>query len=430
MTPRRCSGLILRDGGRLLDPGFESLVLQHLADTVEALGHPEEADAHRQRASVLLGNHEDTFISLQARGKLLQQERRDAEAYKVFEQGLALVPAVEKAVQVTFMGHLALSSFNAGLLSDSLCWAKAVVEADPHARLSDSMRRLTASAWRSLGRLDEAEHELRLAIELASSANNRSQALALLAGVELAKGDLAAAERNAREAETLDPGKNGVPWIVLSQVEAMRGRFDEAIAAHERAAAIEHSHRPSQNRFVGASMQREIAGLQAQAGRLDLALELIRESEPEQARDRKHKVLHDAMAAFVHALRQDRAAAMACIASAEAGREAVVQDVKAQRTVLLELGRAALEIDETEQAETFFRSCLASDPSPVSLPMIRYYLASCRRRLGDAEGGRQCDRLAASSSFGTLHERLARERLDADAASAPEHKTSHPRIEA
>jgi tetratricopeptide (TPR) repeat protein len=89
---------IIRDGERQLDPAFESLVWHHLADTVKAAGHPEEANADRDRAARLLDKVPETFSSLQARGKMLKQQRRYAEAYEAFERGLELVPAGEEAL--------------------------------------------------------------------------------------------------------------------------------------------------------------------------------------------------------------------------------------------------------------------------------------------------------------------------------------------
>jgi tetratricopeptide (TPR) repeat protein len=405
---------ILRDGAGDLDIAFESLVWHHLADTAEALGHPEEADAERDRATRLLDRAGNTFLSLQAQGKMLAHEHRDAEAYEAFERGLALVPAGEKALQVTFMAQLVLSSFNAGRLTDTLRWADEALGADPQGPVSEPIRRMAAFALRGLGRLDEADSHLRLAIEMASSASNQAKALALLSGIELARGDLEGAERSAGKALGLHSEGNAVPWVTLSQVEMIRGSFDAAIAAKQRASIMEISHRPSSNRHTAAVFQREIAGLHAESGRLDLALELIREAELELAQDRRQKVHLDAQAAVVHALRQERDLALARIHSADAGRKLFPENVRYQRQVLLPIGRAALEIELPEQAEVFLRSCLALEPAPVTVPQVLYYLASCRRCLGDVEGGRALDRSAASSHFGTLHERMARERLETE----------------
>jgi hypothetical protein len=45
-------------------------------------------------------------------------------------------------------------------------------------------------------------------------------------------------------------------------------------------------------------------------------------------------------------------------------------------------------------------------------------LGSCRRQLGDEAGGRECDAMAASTHFGSVWERRARERLAAEGVTA------------
>jgi tetratricopeptide (TPR) repeat protein len=408
---------ILSDGGDRLDPGFESLVRQKLADTVEALGSPEEADAERILATDLLKSGKDSFLSLLAIGKLLDQRRRHEEAYASFERGLRLVPAQQQGVQITLMRHLMMSAFQAGRLTDTIHWAKAVLQADPRGRFISSTLRMAGIAFHELGQLDEAEPWLNDALQGASSPRDRSQALGLLANIELARGRLARAEQTAREAHQLNPDSHPGPWVTLARVEEMRGNFDQAIALRERAGAIEIGPIPASNRHVAAALQCDLAGLHAETGRLDLALELIQKAELELADGRKQKPRCDAQAALIHALRGEREEATSRMAAAEEGCMQQPQEVRTHRIVLLLLGRAALAINEPEQARKCLQMCLELDPPPVGRPMILYHLAECRRRQGDLEAGAALDREAAASRFGTLHERLARSRLES--AGAP-----------
>ena len=77
---------ILEDTGMELDPGFESTIRQHLADTIEALGRREEAAAERKRAAAPLGAGRETTLSLQSRGKLLDRQHRYDEAVAAYER--------------------------------------------------------------------------------------------------------------------------------------------------------------------------------------------------------------------------------------------------------------------------------------------------------------------------------------------------------
>jgi tetratricopeptide (TPR) repeat protein len=203
---------------------------------------------------------------------------------------------------------------------------------------------------------------------------------------------------------------------VLGTIAMERGHLDQAIVAFERAAAINEGYLPVSNRRVAAVIQRSTAPLQAELGRGDLALDLIRQAELELAGDIKLTVITGVLAALVHALRNERDLALARIA-AEEGRKKVPEDRTTQRSFFYYLSRAALLIDEPEQAETWLRAYLELKLDPLYRPYSYYHLAECRRRLGNAVGGREFDNRAASTQFGTRCGSLARERLAAVGAT-------------
>ncbi len=119
-------------------------------------------------------------------------------------------------------------------------------------------------------------------------------------------------------------------------------------------------------------------------------------------------------AALVLAVAGRHDEAMDRIRLADDGRRGIPEDGSAQRGRCYLLGRAALLIGDPELAEAFLREYRDRGAQPVFQPYLWYHLAECRRRLGDETGGRELDRKAASGSFGTLWEQLARERLAAD----------------
>jgi tetratricopeptide (TPR) repeat protein len=396
-----------------LDAGFESTVRQRLADTLEALERFDEAAVERKRAGAALSDPEETVVGLQAKGKLLERDHRYGDAYAAYERALSLAPDKPKAVRTELMMHLALSSFNAGRPADTLRWAEAVIDCDPQSRLIGSARRMAAVACANLGRLTDAEQHGQVAAELATTAEQRARSLALLAGYLVRRGDLPRAEQLAREADALVPGKTRVPWAVIGEVEKARGHYEAAISALERAISIPEGFIPASNRRASAAIQKELALLHAELGRTDVALALLREAELELEGDPKLSVTLDAAAALVHALANDREAALARMASADEHRQDVLSDGTTQRATLYLLGRAALLVGEPACAETLLRASFELNPDPVHWPHLYYYLAGCRRMLGDAAGGDDFDTKAASTQFGTHWERLARERLAA-----------------
>ena len=225
------------------------------------------------------------------------------------------------------------------------------------------------------------------------------------------RGDLERAERIAREADAVVSGKQRLPWKIIGKVEQVRGNLQAAIEAIEHANGISVSPITAQTQRLRAVTQRELATLYAELGRVDLALTLITDAESALKSDPKHDLLLAAAAAFVHALRHEHDLAMARIEAACRARAQIPEDRATHAAVLLLLGRAALYIDEPEQAEAFFHDLVSLKSDPISNACVNYHLAECRRRQGDLRGGRELDLKAASTQFGTRWERLARDRL-------------------
>ncbi len=405
---------ILSDGEGGLDPGFESTVRQHLADTIEALGRGKEAVAERNQAAQAVKGTEETSLSLQAQANLLERQHRYDEAIAVYERALELAPARPTQVRAEIMMHLVLSSYNAGRPADTVRWAEAVIELAPDFAAHLGARRMAAIGCNGLGRLDEAERHARLAAETAPSPDQRAESLSILADYVMRRGDLAEAERIAREAESTLPGQKRTPWTVVEAIEKLRGNYEAAIRALEHAKTIAMGHIPALCRRADAAIDMELATLYAELGRFDEAFAAIDRAGVELARDPKLSVILHSSAALVYALAGRRDDAMTGIEVAEEGRGAVPDDGGTQRGALYLLGRAALRIDEPEWAEALLAEYLDRGPNPVYHPYAWYHLGECRRRLGDESGGREHERRAASTRFGTVWERLARERLAAD----------------
>jgi tetratricopeptide (TPR) repeat protein len=402
---------ILGDDASRLDPGFEAQVRLKLADTIEALGRPQEAEAQRKEAAASAHNAPESFATLDAQGRMLDREHRFAEAYAAYERALALAPANQQKLYVELMMRLVLSSFNAGRPADTLRWAAATIQIDPKGARSGGARRMAAVACAGLGRLVDAERYVNEAVELAANPKERSQSLAMSAEYMMRRGDLEGAERVAHEADAHRPGKNRLPWMVMGTIATQRGRLADAIEVLERAIAINDHHTPSARRRSTAVIQKDIAVLHAELGRAEMAQELLRQVLPALGGDGKLMVGIDVSAALIDALCNDRAAARSWIAKAEESRKDFPDDVATQRAALYHLARASLLVDEPQQAESILCAYLALDPDPVFRPYAYYHLAECRNRLGDLEGGREFDIRAASTSFGTRWEQMSRERI-------------------
>lgn len=269
----------------------------------------------------------------------------------------------------------------------------------------------------SLGRLDGAERHARDAAARAVAPGDRADALAQAAMYVYRRGELDAAERLVREAEALAPETCREAHLVLAEVARHRGDFEAALASTERARALRSpGHLPAAQRRVDAAMIRQAAWFHAELGRLEEARRLLAEAEAldDQRADPKLGPMNAATAAWVHALRGETDAARARAGEAAGALPGLAGERSTRLSILLILARTALALGEPDRAEDFLRTLLEAGPDPCYRPAVFYYLAECRRRLGDRDGGRALDRQAASSRMGTRPERLARERLAAD----------------
>jgi tetratricopeptide (TPR) repeat protein len=222
-------------------------------------------------ATLVYNDEEESFVSLRARGNLLDREHRYAEAVAAYERALELAPPDDDHIHINLMMHMALSHFNAGRPAETLRWAEAVIGLDPTGSMRPGARRLAALACGNLGRLDEAERHARAGVELAPSAEQRAEALALLAEYVVRRGDLDEAERTARDAEAMLPGQKRMPWFIIARIERERGCLEEAVRALEQARSIPMGQIPAARRRVDAAIDVHLATAQVQLGRADFA---------------------------------------------------------------------------------------------------------------------------------------------------------------
>lgn len=402
-------------GTPALPPGLESEVRQARADCLEAMGRKAEAQEERRVAKQATRRGERDAVSLQADAKLLERDNRHAEAYELYQQALEIASGLTRAQRFELLLRLSLCAFNVARAADCLKWAEAAIETDPDHALTASAYRMAAIGSNHLGRLDEAEAHARKAVERAPDVKNRIESLALLAEYLMRQGKLDEAERTARDAEALAPRTVRTPWTVVSEVERLRGHYDAAIEALREAEKVPASPIPAMNRRMAAVVNRHLAALLARGGRGEEALAALRAAEPDLLGDAKLRVELEAIAALVHGVRGEIDLARARLDAAEERVGILGNDALTERAAYYTMALAALQIDDVTRAERCLLRYRELQPVPVYYPHILYMLATCRRQLGDLAGGRALDAEAAAFTFGTEHERLARERLAGEA---------------
>ncbi len=197
--------IVGENSGRTV-PEYESLVRQCLAETLERLGRPEAAQAESAPAAAALEKGPETSRTMHTKAKLLEREKRYADAYSAYERAFVLASPKEQATCFELMTRLSQCALWSGRGADSLRWAATAFDKDPKGPFSVPALFLAANAAISLGRLDDAERYACAAADLSRTHQQRADALALIADFEMRRGNLVYAERMARAAADVAPG--------------------------------------------------------------------------------------------------------------------------------------------------------------------------------------------------------------------------------
>ena len=127
---RRGRGALPRKPGesgrsrRLADfPALEADTRRRLADCLEAMGRPDEAENERRRAGECVDRAPAEALTHLTRGTLLERQQQYAEACAAYEQALSCTPASDQPGRIECMIQLSVASVHAGRPQEVLRWA-------------------------------------------------------------------------------------------------------------------------------------------------------------------------------------------------------------------------------------------------------------------------------------------------------------------
>jgi arylsulfatase A-like enzyme/Flp pilus assembly protein TadD len=221
------------------EPALEADLQTALKAFQRPLISPAETDPETQRQLEALGyvgrastTDDDILPDPKTRVHSLAQIRH---AYQLFADGeleaavLVYRQIVEENPRIeTAWEYLALAQIGAGRTDEAIATYQQSVEEIPH---SGRLALKTAMLLHHVGRLEEAFVYANMAIPYDPAA-----AHLLLAQIAFARGDLEAAEIEAREALSTDPRQSG-PRLVLADIFIARGNPQEAIGLLSQALA-------------------------------------------------------------------------------------------------------------------------------------------------------------------------------------------------
>jgi tetratricopeptide (TPR) repeat protein len=393
---------------------LEADIRRRLADSLEALGHPEEAAQERGRAARQLGRAEDDTLRFLTHGTLLERQNRHEDAYAAFQKALELTPASNKDVRVECLVHLTLAAHRVGRPTECLQWAEDAIAAGAKGKILRSAHRMAGVACGNLSRLDECEQHYRQAYDISTAENDKAdiaEDLGTLASCLKKRGKLAEAYEMCTKAAAMDP--KGVSMSLAVQKEILRawGRYDESLALYARLKEGRKVVLPQAERRLSAVRLLDRSRTEAECGRAAEAWTHVQEARDVLKDDPKLGLRCEAVVVHVLAIRGLTDESRRLADEVEPRLADFESDPSTCCGVYCDLALAAgVRGDHAEGIDCWTRY-LALGPDPVYQPTALYFRAESHRQLGQQVSARQDYRAAVDLQLDTYHARLAQRRL-------------------
>lgn len=402
-------------------PSREADIRRRLADAFDGLDRGDEAEEQRTLAEAALeGAPRDPAWAFHL-GRLRAARRDFAGAVRASEEGLALAPPGRGPMRLLLTRCLATDLFMAGRMEESARRAEEMLDLAREPEEWISAHRQAAASYSSLGRLDEAEAHAQAVLELTEEWGEPREIAGrtgFLAGFRRKRGQLAGALDLLERAEA-PCGPTRETEVVRAEVLRSMGRFDEALAAFDRADGLDPLAIPRFEWFQRGVHAFGRAHLLLLLGRLDEAEVELGAVRVGIGGDARIGLWCDAADVLVAALRGRREEAARGLDAAERRLEAFADDGSTRSVVLGTLGRAALVLGTFERAVALWRCYLDLPVPPVDEPTGHHHLSDAYRGLGDLAAARAHDEAAVAAAPETYYARLSRQRLEAKEGGRP-----------
>jgi tetratricopeptide (TPR) repeat protein len=398
---------------------------RRLADCLDRAGQLEEASALRR--GVLTDGATDgpaTSVQLLAQAQMLQKEQQYEQAWPLLERGLAALAPNDHARRVQFMTALMTCAFHRSMIPETAKWAEeALREVElsglDKAAVRLACHRMAGIAYAILGRLDDAEQQYRLHLEVAEQAGGTavSDSITALAGLALKRGWARECIELCERAIALNPLRT--TYMMMSDAHRYLGEFERALRDLEQ--ARQAGAQPDQRReqYALALLDLNECWIHCWAEQPEAGRVALNRCKPLLSQQEKLRLYVEATDLWLGALSQHtrHLEEDARDLARRAGTERFANDNAVQGNVEQMLGRALFAGGAHEEAIKRWQRFLELETTLGLAPLAWWHISKSLAALGREDEAHQAMRNAASIKSDVYFARLAQEHIRAWEAS-------------
>lgn len=367
------------------------------------------------------------------RAFFLDRQHKTREAHAAFLLALKLLPFWRKDDRLRAMVSLSTSAFRTGHLQETIRWAERAIEYSklpvtslqtsspqnaPHANLATKLVLLRVAhtmagvGYSSSNQLQPAQKHYQHALEIARCEKDVAQeadCLGVLAEILLKQGRLREAMAASERALALDKDSRSASVALIEALRDM-GRFDEARQVVARSLQIRKNGFAEYEAYAHALNYLGLAFIELAAEQPNEGLAALQTARTA-LQDEKIRSWMDGLESVFLAQQGLIEPSRRLASQTEKVLEDYAGDAQTQRTILMSLANAALARGEWRECRRFYERYFQLQPLPTGLAFAYYRLGECARGEGNLSEAKHFYEKVVAYNFETYALARSQQRL-------------------
>jgi tetratricopeptide (TPR) repeat protein len=391
---------------------FELIARHMVVDSLTALGRVQEAREERKRALQKFSGKPDSFATVSALGKMLEQDKQYQDAYDVFEEGLNVIPAEKKDQRDHALAHLATLAHELDHPDLAIKWADEIIEGNAGSSPLFTAYKRAGDSYSKLGNLPKAQYHLQQTREMAISGNNKAEAARAsisLGHVYYRLGNIEMALTLSNEAMALNAKITRQALVLQAVCYVAIGHYAEAKVVLLQADEIATTQGALQK--ISLQLVLQLSRVFSECREWDAASASLSRARTMIGQDPTGALGCDEMEA-ANLARQGHIEEALRKAS---GIEAQLPELAGSRTKYLHALMVLILVyylaGHYETCLSYCQQYLDKPSDPVNRPKVLYYLGECQWHLGDQESAHSSWQQAVDLKIDIVEARKAQDHL-------------------